>query len=84
MMNLEKIHANQEEEIINKKMENFNILLGRAKFEAKEYQREGLEWCLRKELTKEGGIVADEMGLGKTLMTLSLILTHKYKNLEII
>ena len=73
MMNLEKIHANQEEEIINKKMENFNILLGRAKFEAKEYQREGLEWCLRKELTKEGGIVADEMGLGKTLTLIGLM-----------
>jgi hypothetical protein len=40
-MNLEEeIHAN-EEKIINEKMEKFNILLGRAKFEAKEYQREG-------------------------------------------
>jgi SNF2 family DNA or RNA helicase len=61
------------EEIINEKMEKFNILLGRAKFDAKEYQREGLEWCLRKELTRKGGIVADEMGLGKTLTLIGLM-----------
>ena len=69
--------TNQEEiineEIINEKMEKFNILLGRAKFEAKEYQRAGLEWCLRKELTNSGGIVADEMGLGKTLTLIGLM-----------
>ncbi len=69
--------VNQEEEkIINEKMEKFNILLGRAKFDAKEYQRAGLEWCLRKELTKEGGIVADEMGLGKTLTLIGLMFVN--------
>jgi SNF2 family DNA or RNA helicase len=66
-----------QEEIINGKMEKFNILLGRAKFDAKAYQREGLEWCLRKELTSnessKGGIVADEMGLGKTLTLIGLM-----------
>ena len=65
------------EKIINEKMEKFNILLGRANFDAKEYQREGLEWCLRKELsrneTSKGGIVADEMGLGKTLTLIGLM-----------
>jgi SNF2 family DNA or RNA helicase len=62
------------EEILNEKMEKFNILLGRAKFDAKEYQREGLEWCLRKELSlSKGGIVADEMGLGKTLTLIGLM-----------
>lgn len=64
------------EEIINEKMEKFNILLGRANFEAKEYQREGLEWCLRKELSKSGGIVADEMGLGKTLTLIGLMFVN--------
>jgi SNF2 family DNA or RNA helicase len=68
------------EEVINEKMEKFNILLGRAKFEAKEYQREGLEWCLRKELSKnklsKGGIVADEMGLGKTLTLIGLMFVN--------
>lgn len=66
------------EEIINGKMEKFNILLGRAKFEAKEYQREGLEWCLRKELSSlsKGGIVADEMGLGKTLTLIGLMFVN--------
>lgn len=65
------------EEIINGKMEKFNILLGRANFEAKEYQRQGLEWCLRKELSsKKGGIVADEMGLGKTLTLIGLMFVN--------
>jgi SNF2 family DNA or RNA helicase len=77
MESTKEIHANQEEEkIINEKMEKFNILLGRAKFDAKEYQRAGLEWCLRKELTNEGGIVADEMGLGKTLTLIGLIFVN--------
>ena len=65
------------EQIINEKMEKFNILLGRAKFEAKEYQRSGLEWCLRKELLKsKGGIVADEMGLGKTIMMIGTMVCN--------
>ena len=66
----------EEEKIINEKMEKFNILLGRAKFEAKEYQRQGLEWCLRQELSNQGGIVADEMGLGKTLTLIGLMFVN--------
>lgn len=63
------------QEIINDKMKKFNILLGRANFSAKEYQQEGIEWCLKKELSQgiKGGIVADEMGLGKTLTLIGLM-----------
>ena len=67
------------QEIINNKMKKFNILLGRANFEAKEYQQQGIEWCLRRELNKEkvkGGIVADEMGLGKTMMMIGLMFVN--------
>ena len=58
-------------------MTKFNILLGRANFSAKEYQQEGIEWCLRHELSTQGkvkgGIVADEMGLGKTMTLIGLM-----------
>ena len=73
------IDNNNEQQIINNKMKKFNMLLGRANFEAKEYQCEGIEWCLRRELNKEkvkGGIVADEMGLGKTLMMIGLMFVN--------
>ena len=61
---------------IKDKMTKFNVLLGRAKFSAKDYQCEGIEWCLKKELSQEkvkGGIVADEMGLGKTMTLIGLM-----------
>ena len=70
---------NNNEQIINEKMRKFNKLLGRANFEAKEYQHDGIEWCLRRELNKskvKGGIVADEMGLGKTLMMIGLMFVN--------
>ena len=43
-----------------------------------DYQWEGLEWCLRNELSETmcGGIIADEMGLGKTLLMISTISFH--------
>jgi SNF2 family DNA or RNA helicase len=67
------------EKMISEKMIKFNKLLGRANFEAKEYQYGGIEWCLRRELNKgkiKGGIVADEMGLGKTLMMIGLMFVN--------
>ena len=67
------------EQMINNKMIKFNRLLDRAQFEAKDYQYNGIEWCLRRELNKskiKGGIVADEMGLGKTLMMIGLMFVN--------
>ena len=67
------------EQMINNKMIKFNKLLDRAQFEAKDYQHDGIEWCLRRELSKntvKGGIVADEMGLGKTLMMIGLMFVN--------
>jgi SNF2 family DNA or RNA helicase len=67
------------EQRINRKMINFNQLLARANFESKDYQANGIKWCLNRELTKsniKGGIVADEMGLGKTLMMIGLMFVN--------
>jgi SNF2 family DNA or RNA helicase len=67
---------------IKDKMTKFNVLLGRANFSAKDYQCEGIEWCLRKELAQDkkedvkGGIVADEMGLGKTMTLIGLMFVN--------
>ena len=66
---------------LEEKMKKFNILLGRANFGAKDYQYNGIEWCLRNEMSKiktiaKGGIVADEMGLGKTLMMIGLMFVN--------
>ena len=42
------------------------------------YQRDGLQWMLRRELNADeygirGGVLADDMGLGKTIQVLSLV-----------
>jgi SNF2 family DNA or RNA helicase len=48
----------------------------------KEYQREGVKWCLTNELRPDppcnirGGFIADEMGLGKTIMVIGLMIAN--------
>ena len=54
--------------LIFKRMERFQLLLDKSGFDYKKYQYEGVEWCIRNELSgKKGGFIADEMGLGKTI-----------------
>jgi SNF2 family DNA or RNA helicase len=63
--------------LIAQRMARFPVLLNHAQFDYKEYQRYGIEWCIRNELRPltngfgangvRGGFIADEMGLGKTL-----------------
>jgi len=51
----------------------------RAGIEYKEYQKEGVSWCVKRENASTeccGGIVADEMGLGKTIMMISLMILN--------
>ena len=53
-------------------MEAINLWLKNKNLEEKEYQIEGIKWCLNNETsgfqiddkTVKGGLVADEMGLG--------------------
>ena len=58
--------------VIKKRINRFQTLIDKSSFEAKQYQREGVEWCLRHEICPNppfnvrGGLIADEMGLGKT------------------
>ena len=68
---------------------NFQEFLEHSKLDSKDYQREGVEWCIEREqsaLKQEqeepsqqycaGGIVADEMGLGKTIMMIATIVCN--------
>ena len=78
-------------EEIGKATETFHNFLTRAGLQKKEYQTEGIQFCLKNELSPEtlphqvcGGIVADEMGLGKTIMMIGLILANFQKRTLIV
>jgi len=72
--------------LIEKRMLRFIYLLDKSGFDYKQYQYEGVKWCISNELRPapfadtRGGIIADEMGLGKTLMMIGTMfcnfLTH--------
>jgi SNF2 family DNA or RNA helicase len=60
-------------------IERYDEYIQQSGLEAKGYQREGVEFCLRREAAAaavRGGIIADEMGLGKTMMMMGLILAN--------
>jgi len=69
-------------------IDRFDEYIQKSGLEPKSYQREGVEFCLRREKrctenitgddrpTILGGIIADEMGLGKTIVMMGLILAN--------
>ena len=63
-------------------IDRFDEYIQKSGLEPKTYQREGVEFCLRRESATgggggiTGGIIADEMGLGKTMMMMGLILAN--------
>jgi SNF2 family DNA or RNA helicase len=71
-----------------KRVSKFDEYIQKAGLEPKQYQREGVEFCLRREQPQSqqsqvnntppilGGIIADEMGLGKTIVMMGLILAN--------
>ena len=64
---------------LDSRMELFTKYLDRTNMDHKQYQHDGVRWCLNNELRDDppcgvrGGFVADEMGLGKTIMMIGLI-----------
>jgi len=67
----------------------FDSYLAKSGLEPKQYQRDGLSFCLQREEIPAaststlcssrnilGGIIADEMGLGKTIIMIGLILAN--------
>lgn len=66
-------------------IDRFDEYIQKSGLEPKSYQREGVEFCLRRECRGDaggatsrvvGGIIADEMGLGKTIVMMGLILAN--------
>ena len=67
---------------INARMELFNTYLDRTGLDHKDYQQDGVKWCLNNELRENpphkvrGGFIADEMGLGKTILMLGTMVAN--------
>ena len=76
-------------------MEMYDEYIKKSGLEPKDYQREGVQFCLRRETATataansggsviRGGIIADEMGLGKTIMMMGLILANFRRTLIVV
>jgi len=67
---------------IDTRMDMFKKYLDKSNMQHKQYQYDGLRWCLNNELRPDppcnvrGGFIADEMGLGKTIMMIGLMYCH--------
>lgn len=72
----------QFEMLVAQRMPRFNYLLETAKFDFKQYQYDGVQWCVKNELrpnpvgNARGGFIADEMGLGKTIMMIGTMFVN--------
>jgi len=70
------------EQMIEDRLNNFSEYLTCSNMSHKEYQQEGVKWCLINELRSDppanvrGGFIADEMGLGKTIMVIGLMISN--------
>jgi len=67
---------------IETRMEMFKKYLDKSFMEHKQYQYDGVRWCLNNEFALNpicnvrGGFIADEMGLGKTIMMIGLMYSN--------
>lgn len=67
---------------LNARMDMFKKYLDRTNMDHKQYQYDGVRWCLENELTPtppygvRGGFIADEMGLGKTIMMIGVMYSN--------
>jgi len=77
--------SQQIENNIDKRMERFRLLLDKSGFDYKQYQYDGVAWCINSELSgKKGGIIADEMGLGKTITMIGTMVCNFLKKTIIV
>lgn len=70
------------ETLIATKMLTYHKYIERSKLDFKQYQFDGVQWCIDNELRKSppcnvrGGFIADEMGLGKTIIMIATFLSN--------
>jgi SNF2 family DNA or RNA helicase len=84
---------------LGKYVQRFHDFLTHAGLQHKDYQTQGIQFCLRNEMRRGGGgggatamdqtcvfggIVADEMGLGKTIMMIGLTISNFKKRTLIV
>ena len=75
---------------LDERMRLFVQLLDTTGLDHKDYQYEGVQWCLNNELRDNppcnvrGGFVADEMGLGKTIMMIGTFHANPLPNTLIV
>ena len=69
-------------EILSERIKLFQMYLKRSGMEFKQYQYDGVLWCLKNELRPDppckirGGFIADEMGLGKTILMIGTFVAN--------
>jgi SNF2 family DNA or RNA helicase len=74
--------SSEFDRLIQERMEMFKFLLDKSRFSYKQYQYDGVEWCIKNELrpnppgNARGGFIADEMGLGKTIMMIGTMFSN--------
>lgn len=70
------------QDLIENRMDLFRNYLDKSHMDHKDYQYEGVRWCLNNELRQDppcnvrGGFIADEMGLGKTILMIGLMYSN--------
>ena len=63
-------------------MDRFTSYIQRNNLQHKDYQFDGVQWCLNNELCERppcnarGGFIADEMGLGKTILMIGTMVSN--------
>lgn len=81
---------NKEDQKIGKMMRRFTNMLQDANLDFKQYQYDGVKWCIENEMCPDpvenvrGGFIADEMGLGKTITALGIITAYRLPNTLIV
>ena len=87
---MNKIMYSEFDQMIDKHMDSFSNYLHHSSMDYKQYQYDGVRWCLENELRLDpvggvrGGFIADEMGLGKTIMMIGTCLSNFVSNTIII
>jgi SNF2 family DNA or RNA helicase len=77
-----QMDAENFENIVETRMTRFVALIEQAKLDFKNYQYDGVKWCLRNEIRPNpidnirGGFIADEMGLGKTITVIGVMVAN--------
>jgi SNF2 family DNA or RNA helicase len=68
---------------IRDRLDIFRRYITRSNLDFKQYQADGVEWCITNELNSKplynvrGGFIADEMGLGKTILMIGTCLANQ-------